>query len=99
MVSQPLDREICEMRTGCHAWPRRVLPLSGEAHLEGCLKGLANDPLERECDIELDIELDLDSRHRNRHPVTMGKELFRKISTRRVCVLRHQTGAQYSAAE
>ena len=34
-----------------------------------------------------------------KHPVTMRKALLRMLSIRRVCVLRHQTGAQYSAVE
>ena len=34
-----------------------------------------------------------------RHPVTMRKVSFNLLSMRRVCALRHQTGAQYSAVE
>ena len=34
-----------------------------------------------------------------RHPVTMHKASLRTLSMRRVCALRHQAGAQYSAVE
>ena len=34
-----------------------------------------------------------------RHPVTMRKASLRTLSIRRVCALRHQAGAQYSAVE
>ena len=34
-----------------------------------------------------------------RHPVTMCKASLRTLSMRRVCALRHQAGAQYSAVE
>ena len=34
-----------------------------------------------------------------RHPVTMRKASFKTLSIRRVCALRHQTCAQYSAVE
>ena len=34
-----------------------------------------------------------------RHPVTMHKASLRTLSVRRVCALRHQAGAQYSAVE
>ena len=34
-----------------------------------------------------------------RHPMTMCKASFKKLSMRRVWELRHQTGAQYSAVE
>ena len=34
-----------------------------------------------------------------RHPVTMCKALFKTLSMRQVCALRHQTGAQYSAVK
>ena len=34
-----------------------------------------------------------------RHPVTMRKASLRTLSMRRVCALRHQAGAQYSAVE
>ena len=34
-----------------------------------------------------------------KHPVTMRKALLKMMSMRRVCVPRHQTGAQYSAME
>ena len=34
-----------------------------------------------------------------RHPVTMRKASLRTLSMRRVCALRHQGGAQYSAVE
>jgi len=34
-----------------------------------------------------------------RHPVTNCKALRMGLSTKRVCLLQHQTGAQYSAAE
>ena len=34
-----------------------------------------------------------------RHPVTMRKVSFKALSMKRVCVLQHQTGAQYSALE
>ena len=34
-----------------------------------------------------------------RHLVTMRKASFKTLSMRRVCALRHQTNAQYSAVE
>ena len=34
-----------------------------------------------------------------RHPETMRIALFKTLSMRRVCALRHHTGAQYSAVE
>ena len=34
-----------------------------------------------------------------RHPVTIRKALLRTLSMKRVCALRHQAGAQYSAVE
>ena len=34
-----------------------------------------------------------------KHPVTMRKASLRMLSTRRICVLRNQTGAQYSAVK
>ena len=34
-----------------------------------------------------------------KHLVTMRKALLRMLSMRRICELRHQTGAQYSAVE
>ena len=34
-----------------------------------------------------------------KHPVTMCKASLRMLSMRQVCVLRYQTGAQYSAVE
>ena len=34
-----------------------------------------------------------------RHPVTMRKASLRTLSMRRVCALRHQAGAQYSAVK
>ena len=34
-----------------------------------------------------------------KHPVTMRKASLRTLSMRRVCELRHQAGAQYSAVE
>ena len=34
-----------------------------------------------------------------KHPVTMYKASLRMLSMRRVCILRHQAGAQYSAVE
>ena len=34
-----------------------------------------------------------------RHPVTMRKASFITLSISRMCTLRHQTGAQYSAIE
>ena len=36
---------------------------------------------------------------RREHPVTIRKASLRMLSMRQVCVLRHQTGAQYSAVE
>ena len=36
---------------------------------------------------------------RRRHPVTMRKASLMGLSIRQVSALRHQTGAQYSAAE
>ena len=34
-----------------------------------------------------------------RHPVTMRKASLKMLSMRRVCALRHQAGARYSAVE
>ena len=34
-----------------------------------------------------------------KHPATMRKVSLRMLSKRRVCVLRYQTGVQYSAVE
>ena len=34
-----------------------------------------------------------------KHPVATRKASLRMLSMRRVCVLRHQTGAQYSAVD
>ena len=56
---------------------------SGEAQLAGCLKVLAGWLVGVG----------------PKHPVIMRKALFKTLSMRRVCALRYQTGAQYSAVE
>ena len=38
---QLVDRVKDDVGPGCHAWPRKVSPPSGQAQLAGLLKGLA----------------------------------------------------------
>ena len=46
LVTQLVDFVKYGLGPGCHAWPRRVSLLRGEAQLAGCLKGLARGSLE-----------------------------------------------------
>ena len=46
LVTQLVDRAKCGLNPGCHAWPRKVSPSSGEAQLAGYLKELAGGLLE-----------------------------------------------------
>ena len=46
LVVRLVDRVKYDLGPGCHAWPRRVSPASGEAELAGCFTEFAGGPLE-----------------------------------------------------
>ena len=45
IMTQLVHRVKYGLSPGFHALPKKVSLLSGEAQLDGCLKGLAGDPL------------------------------------------------------
>ena len=78
------------------SWPCRMWP--GSKHLRLAKESVA--PWERSSAGRMaEITRGLSVGVGRRHPVTMRKASLRTLSMRKVCTLRHQAGAQYSAVK